>query len=114
LVYGSTFFSDHEFLGELYPVYESAYDGVIERMIGLGSSPDLAIIQAEAVDRLKKQPQKAACEVYFQHIGAMELELCDMVEQMKSGVSEGTRQMLGTLADESEARQYKIIQRIKK
>jgi hypothetical protein len=29
------------------------------------------------------------------------------------GLSEGTKQMLGNLADDSEVRQYKLMQRIK-
>ena len=33
---GKTFFSDHKFFGQLYPVYEEAYDSIVERMIGLG------------------------------------------------------------------------------
>ena len=38
MVKGPTFFEDHEFLGEIYPAYEAAFDSVIERIIGTGSA----------------------------------------------------------------------------
>lgn len=117
LVKGSLFFQDHDFLGELYPMYEADYDSVIERMIGLGSSPDLVQIQIDAVEHLKQHPsmfqENKEC---LKLILAMEQSLCSLVEAIIQGSnpSEGTRQMLGNICDLSESRQYKINQRVSK
>ena len=55
-VAGPTFFANHEFLGELYPAYETAYDAVVERIIGLGKPVDLCQVQVDAAAKLPKMP----------------------------------------------------------
>ena len=53
LAFGDEFFQDHEYLGELYGAYETAYDDIIERMIGLGKSPDPMTITLSGAETAK-------------------------------------------------------------
>ena len=113
LISGPSFFADHAFLGDLYPAYEDAYDAVVERMIGLGHSPDLIGIQEQAVKMLcAKSPEVKAPDV-FKQIGNMEMSLRAQIDKEIPQCSEGSKQFLGGLADESEQRQYKLLQRVK-
>jgi DNA-binding ferritin-like protein len=113
LISGPSFFADHEFLGELYPVYESGYDSVVERMIGSQMNPNLLAIQIAAIERLKVKPVDAKSPEIFKEILKIEIELRKLIDMAQPGLSEGTKQMLGNLADDSEVRQYKLMQRIK-
>lgn len=115
LVQGPTFFEDHEVLGGLYPKYEAAYDSVVERMIGLGQTPDLTEVQVGAVEVMRKLAQSSDPTHCFRVILQVEDMLCRKVEACLAShpYSEGTKQLLGTLADESEARQYQLKQRVK-
>lgn len=117
LVKGSLFLQDHDFLGELYPQYESEYDSIIERMIGLGQSVDLVEVQALAVEQLKSLPSMSQeNKESFMLILDMEKSLCSLVEAMIVGMkpSEGTKQLLGDVCNKSEMRQYKLNQRVRK
>lgn len=117
-VKGNEFFPDHEFFGELYPAYESAYDGCVERYIGLlGKSVDTLQISNDAIELLTDLPKDSGdCNKGF-YTGVYHIEkaLCSYIESCVKAaqMSEGTRQMLGNLADMSEVRQYKIKQRLK-
>jgi DNA-binding ferritin-like protein len=116
LVEKSLFFQDHDYLGELYSTYESGYDSIIERIIGLTDSSqlDLKQIQLSAVNILQQLPSKETENmVYFQRIESMENNLRQKIAQINPGVSIGTQQLIGGMADESEKRSYKIKQRIK-
>lgn len=111
------FFQDHEFLGELYPTYESDYDDIIERMIGKGTTPDLVQIQIIAADHLKQYPstmkENSDC---FNTLLMIEKSLCSHMETLikQGALSQGTINLLADKCDKSEMRQYKIGQRIKK
>lgn len=113
LVKGPTFLEDHEFLGELYGAYESAYDDVIERIIGLGSEsldlPALNIVAAQYVGRIGS-PSKP--EEIFEAILGMEAAICARIKGAMDGASDGTQNLLQGLADDSEKRQYKLRQRL--
>lgn len=114
---GSLFFQDHEFLGDLYPEYEKHYDSVVERMIGLGQQIDLLEVQVMAVEQLRSLPSMSQeNKEMFMLILDMESSLCSLIDAIIQGSnpSEGTRQMLGDICDKSEARQYKLNQRIRK
>lgn len=113
LISGSSFFADHTFLGDLYPAYEDAYDSVVERMIGSRMNPDLLGIQVQAIERLKVKPTDMKSPEVFKEVLKIEIELRKLIDMAQPGLSEGTKQRLGNLADESEQRQYKILQRIK-
>lgn len=110
------FFQDHEFLAEAYAAYDDAYDSVIERMIGLDLPCNLVDVHILAVQNLQKLPQNyLENKTCFQTLSLLEEKLCQTIEQEISagGMSEGTRQLLGDICDKSEARQYKIKQRLK-
>jgi DNA-binding ferritin-like protein len=116
LVKGAVFSQDHDFLGELYPAYDSEYDSVIERIIGTSdlSMPELTMIQQAAVDKLKSYgSQQPDNKSYLSIILKMEQELCSIIEMAIRGASQGTQQLIGGIADISEMRQYKLKQRIR-
>jgi len=110
----SSFFSDHEYLGELYDTYESAYDAVIERMIGLGQNPDnFAIVNAaNAKFQQFKDEVVTKNATYFVNILSFEKQLVALLESVAPNVSLGTNNIIASWADESEQRQYKLGQRV--
>lgn len=112
LASGPTFFSDHEFLGELYETYEKAYDDVVERMIGLGDNPNIpAITIAAAMEG--KDHREQTTDQCFSYLSLMEREICDEISKIVADTSDGTQNLLQGLADESEKRQFLIGQRLK-
>lgn len=112
MVSGATFFEDHSFLGGLYPAYESEYDDVVERMIGLGMTVDLFKVQHKAVEMLDRVSFSNAKQA-FQTILDSEKKLASEIEtEAKLKPSQGTLQTLGTIAENSEVRQYKLKQRL--
>jgi DNA-binding ferritin-like protein len=113
LVKGTTFFSDHEFLGELYAAYETAYDSVVERIIGTsGMKPQaLMSIQESAVKVLKQATVTGEPEMAFKTLVQGEAELQKICESIKG--SAGTLNLVAQLADDSEVRSYKLQQRLK-
>lgn len=115
---GSLFIQDHEFLGELYPELEGHFDSVSERLIGLGGEKqiDLQVVTAKVAEKLKSCPSVGVAEnkTFFQKQIEFEKSICSQIEQLCAGnLSQGTKQMLGDIADKSEIRQYKIGRRIK-
>lgn len=119
LVSRAVFFQDHDFFGEVYPQLESDYDSVIERIIGLQGEGQLALqplLQA-VVAKIANAPSVGVKEnkVFFQYLLQQEQELCKLVEELAKvpGTSQGVIQTIGTIAEKSEIRQYKIKQRIK-
>lgn len=108
---GPTFFQDHEFFGELYPAYESAYDAIVERMIGLGDTPDINQINSEACQNAGKVTEKDP-KTLFERILRLEKTLQKSLTESMSGATEGTKNLLAQLADDSEVRTYKIQQRL--
>jgi DNA-binding ferritin-like protein len=117
LVSRLSFFADHEFLGDSYGMALKHYDSVIERMIGLGDIPNLVGLQVNAATKLQSIPikYKDNNECFFAILGVNKT-LISMIENncKHEGISQGTIQMLGTIADELEIENYKIQQRLKK
>lgn len=114
LAKGSTFFEDHEFFGEAYSAYESAYDSVVERMIGQAPADDfsnvLVEINKDAVKELYPAKENESC---FGHLLTVEVLICEEIEKLVPASSQGTQNLLQGLCDEGEVRQYKIQQRLK-
>jgi DNA-binding ferritin-like protein len=111
------FFSDHEFLGSSYQEALDQYDSVIERLIGLGQTPDLVMVQAQAVEGLKAIPlsYKENSECFSAILGLNKRILSNIEIECKSGkLTQGTIQLLGDIADKIEIENYKIGQRLKK
>ena len=114
LVSGSSFFSDHEFLGDLYAAYEAAYDSVVERMIGLKQSVDIIKLTDAAEEMLEKVPYTDIRGAFTQILQGEQM-LCSIVEEeiKNNNPSEGTKQLIGEICNQSEMRQYKLQQRLK-
>jgi DNA-binding ferritin-like protein len=113
-VSGASFFADHEYLGELYGAYEAAYDGVVERIIGLGEECDLPAVTQLAGERAAKyDPYDRAADEMFSDILAMEKQIQQWCVEFNKKASIGTQNFLQGLADQSEMRVYKLKQRIK-
>lgn len=114
LCQGPTFFSDHDFFGTAYGAYESAYDATVERMIGLGEKFDLFKLQqssAELIGKVKWTDSGAA----FRSLLTSEQLIGRLVQKCigEGEYSQGTVNLLAQFADDSEARCYKIQQRLK-
>ena len=109
---GSTFFEDHEFFGEAYAAYESGYDRVIERMIGLGQSVDINDIGVKAM-KMASDHDSSGNDDCFEYLMEYEKAIVEMCDRFNASASLGTQNMLQGLADDSEMRQYKIGQRLK-
>lgn len=119
LAKGPLFFQDHCFLGEVYTAANSDYDGVAERMVGTMGPKHLNLheISKAAFSAILKLPSNEVSQnsEFFSIILKLEKETCKKIEELcKSGISEGTRQFIGNIADMSEIRQYKIQQRLAK
>lgn len=112
LTSGFTFHEDHEYFGELYGAYESAYDGVIERMIGFGTEPDINAITLAAAKDIQNYKHDTP-EHCYEELMDYEKQICDLVVKFNGEASLGTQNFLQGLADDSEMRQYKIGQRLK-
>jgi len=111
-VSGPNFFEDHQYLGDLYGVYEGVYDDLIERMIGLGKAPDIKEINDEANEYLQEAEPTAGIG-FFSHLLECEEEICEMVEKLvKTDLSQATINLLVQFADDSEKRQYKLRQKL--
>jgi DNA-binding ferritin-like protein len=118
LAKGSLFIQDHEFLSELYPELEGHFDSVSERLIGLGGEKqlDLQIVMSKVNEKLASCPSVGVSEnkAFFQKQMEFEKIICSEVEKLcATNLPQGTKQMLGDIADKSEIRQYKIGRRIK-
>jgi DNA-binding ferritin-like protein len=112
LAKGKTFLQDHEYLGELYSAYEGEYDSLVERMIGVGEEPDLNEITKEAADAATANEFKDNDNA-FSVLLVTEKELCSSIEKDMTDASNGTQNLLQTIADNSEMRQYKLKRRLK-
>jgi len=113
VIKGPTFFEDHEFLGELYPAYESAYDSAVERVIGLGNEKlNLPKINIAAAEMSNIMPNETKPEPFFRVILKGEKDLCSMIDEAVKKASQGTQNLLQGIADDAEKRQYQLKQRL--
>lgn len=112
------FLQDHEFLGEIYGRAEDHYDDVIERMIGLGKTPDLPMIQVQAAQKLTQIPltykENSECFNAILSLNKQILALIETMAKTPGMLSQGTLNMLADEADQIEREQYRIGQRVKK
>ena len=104
---GPTFFEDHEWLGEAYAAYDAAFDGLAERAIGLGEQVDHVAIYREAVAL-----QSSNYDAAFASLLKLETMIQDAISTASQGASIGTQNLLAQLADDSEARVYKLRQKL--
>lgn len=115
LAKGSLFLEDHAFLGELYPQYDTDYDDTIERMMGLGMPTDIKSITQKACAAFSASdldvPENSA---YYKRVLELEQALQQTIKAEYTKASIGTQQLIGEMANKSEARIYKLKQRTKK
>ena len=110
---GPTFLQDHEFLGSLYSAYESAYDTLVERAIGLGSPVNEILVNKEAVAAYADCCRDCkTTDDFLKEIGDVEDTIRAEVTKCVRTASDGTANLLQGLADDSEARTYKLAQRL--
>jgi DNA-binding ferritin-like protein len=113
VIKGPTFFEDHKFLGKLYPAYEEAYDSAVERVIGLGTEKlNLSKINIAASQMSDILPNETKPEPFLRAILKGEKDMCGMVDEAVEKASQGTQNLLQGFADQSEARQYQLKQRL--
>ena len=112
---GPTFFSDHAYLEDLYGTYESAYDDLIEKVIGLGGSVDFPLITSKACSiGASFNPQGKSADEIFQAVLTLEKQFCVLISSaLAGGCTNGIQNLLQDLCDQAERRQYKLGQRLK-
>jgi DNA-binding ferritin-like protein len=108
---GPSFFADHEFLGDVYGAYETAYDSLVERYIGLTGQPVDGISLAR--EALELAPDSDVQGIW-DTLSMFERTICKVCYTFceQEGVSEGTKQLVGELCNQAEMRQYKLKQRM--
>ena len=115
----TVFFQDHEFFGEVYGKAEGWFDSISERMIGLGQEEQLKLqpLMVAVSQKLAMAPSVGVKEnkEFFVFLQSQAEEACKIIDSLcKSGqLSEGTKQLIGGIADELEVLKYKISRRIK-
>ena len=107
LVCGPSFFADHAFLGELYDIYDDAYDALVERMLGLGQAVEPIKLTEAAIKMVQADP----CRNFFSRLLEYEKKIRTEIKLLAPSTSDGTQNLLQGLADESEQRTYKMTQR---
>lgn len=112
--HGDTFFQDHAELGKLYGEYEEAFDGIMERMIGLGDDPDCHKVLKDAAALANEMKCPCETEEAFATLLNFEKQFRAEIDVLIKGKpSNGTQNFLQGLADESEHRTYMLGQRVK-
>ena len=87
----------------------------MERIIGLGSETlNLAKINEEAAKHAAIKPNEHSPHVFFNVLLATEKQLCQMCAEAMKKATEGTKNLLAQLCDDSEKRQFLIKKRIAK
>lgn len=108
LTKGANFFSDHEFLGDLYEFADKSYDSLIERHIGTVSDKvDLIEILKKSSDALSKVDDD-----FIPICLKMCEEISEEIDSAK-GFSSGTLNLIQGIADELEVFIYKMKRRTK-
>lgn len=112
---GVSFNGDHELMNGFYTQLEISYDQLIERYIGLGNAmgkEDLLDIITQAHSAIDQIPSGSDMSNHFHHAMHIESIFRYEIEQACEAASKGTENLLAALADESEARTYKLNQRV--
>src|SRR5574343_47939 len=118
LVKGSSFHSDHAFFGDVYESVAGDFDDLSERIVGLyGEEPIALIPMLQSVQiKLQQAPSIGVADnkVFYEFQLALENKLCELVSVIcKSGPTHGTEQLITEMCNKSEARKYRIKQRLK-
>ena len=110
---GTTFFEDHRVLGELYPAYETAYDNLVERIIGTNAeSLSICKVNKAAAEMSSVSPTETKPDAFFRILLKGEKDLCAMIEKSIKDQTQGTQNLLQHFCDDSEKRQFALKQRL--
>ena len=115
LAKGQTFYQDHEAFGEMYPAYEAAFDGLVERTIGLDGEYNPEASFKQVGEFLSSTWGCSDSQQCFAKLLDFEKRVCADITDIlaRMDVTQGVSNFLQGLADESESRQYKLKQRLK-
>ena len=117
MVSRSVFKQDHEMLGDIYEKADGHYDSIIERLIGLGRTPNIPTINLQAAQKLQQlvlsYKENAECFSAILNLNKQILQNIEMLAK-SPGISQGTLQLIGGHADEIEKENYFLGQRLKK
>ena len=115
LVGKAVFMSDHEMLADIYTAAEKDYDDVIERIIGTVGEEAIPSLQEIGQNVAGLSGAEKENSAYFERILQIEKGICSHIEALaKSGISQGTLQLVGDICNRLEKEQYKIKRRLKK
>ena len=113
---GTTFYQDHAEFGVLYPIYEDIYDGLVERIKGLGGAVDLRLVKQQAVNVANThETEGMTADDYFNVLLFLEKRVCGEIDiaVKEPTMDEGVRNLLcGIIDDSQKDRQYKMQQRL--
>jgi DNA-binding ferritin-like protein len=116
----SVYYADHLLLDRLYKESHEDIDTIAEKMIGIGMGIDIVDLPKclkSVFNKVKDLPyNQNENKIYFEAALKLEnelLELCSIADKNPK-TSCGTKNLIGDIADEAEARLYLIKQRISK
>lgn len=112
---GPMFFGDHKALNNLYLALDEEYDSLAERRIGLTgefSCDNLVDVLKESAGILESMPESGMAEMYS-FAAQLEINYCIELKAAMMLASEGTKNLVAHISDNSEIRQYKLQQRLK-
>jgi DNA-binding ferritin-like protein len=114
VAHGPTFLQDHEWFGELYPAYETAFDRLMEQMIGLRMEPDCHKVLREAATLANEMECPKQNADGFKVLLNFEKQFRNEIAAlMKTEKRDGTQNLLQDLATASDHRTYLIGQRVR-
>ena len=103
---GAAFFSDHTMFGEFYAEVERDYDEVVEWAVSLGNEKTAdPVSQMKAIHAVLDLDDAEEMEAQLQ-------DICDMAKDDKD-CTLGLEQLVGTIAQHSNVRAYKLGRRAK-
>lgn len=114
---GKSFLSDHKMFASSYEEAADAYDSVVERIIGSTGKPvDTLALSFEAI-KVTVPCSKEAGECnseFLKGVLKLEVAICSYIDEVckSEKLPEGTKQLIGDIADKSMSRQYKLKQRL--
>lgn len=112
LAKGPTFFEDHEFFGELYGTYETAFDGLSELALGLGKDYNPAEIMRALTNKLLPTFRDTGTDKFLERLKKFEEEFRkEIKEMMAASQPDGVQDKLQALAGESLDRSYQMQRR---
>jgi DNA-binding ferritin-like protein len=117
LVKGPQFHEDHEFFSDVYTMLTEDYDAIIERIIGTQGESGLEIMNL--ISNVNKAMQGCPSigksnEEFYTYTKEKLYKIKGILESQckKPDISEGTKQLLGGIADKYEVECYKIQRRL--